>query len=187
MKSSFNYIQRGFAFRSFSVFLLGLASVLTLNVPCEGARPFIVGGRTLFANRPFRPGAAIEPPSFTAPSAIIERPRTLSPSIEPAKGMSVLESVSPPRVVPHYLPKEGDYTPHHYPGVTVVAIPPISSYTPDPNLGGSFSLSRGRSNYPATTPGPRIVTPDGLRPGHDPYRPSPFDPDVTRRQGFKRF
>lgn len=179
------------AFASFFTLTLMSAFFFTLAPPAECARPFIAGGRLLTIDRPFRPGPGINAEygaARVAPSAPTET-RILTSRVEPVKGPSVIESVSPPRVVPHYLPKEGDYTPHHYKGVTVVAIPPQSSYVPNPLTGEVPAMSRAGaySSLPPTIPGPRQVTPLGLRPGTDPFRPSPFDPDVTRRQGYKRF
>ena len=165
--------------------ILALCALLSLShfaSSAQGAWPFVVGGRVLSLSEPFRPGATYE--THVTPSG---EAREIMPRVKPAPKMSVLESVSPTRVVPHYLPKEGDYTPRHYDGLTVVQIPPRTSYTPDPLTATPPALQGAISPYPSTIPGPRIVTPQGLRPGHDPFRPSPFDPDVTRRQGFRNF
>jgi len=155
--------------------LAALLGVVAFAADAEAARPFVVGGRALRIDRPFRPGPALR----HDPAPIIAR-------TTPPKSQEVINNVSPPRVVPHYLPPEGDYTPRHYRGgVTVVAIPDSSSYVPNPAT--SVDLSPYSSGLPATIPGPRQATPLGLRPGTDPFRASPFDPDVTRRQGFRNF
>lgn len=146
------------------------------------ARVFAVNGRPLVINRPFRPGPA---PTASAPTRAAA-PTPVVPRTAPPKEPSVVERLSPPRIVPHYLPPEGDYTPRHYPGVTVVPIPPQSSYVPNPATSVDLSPFRP-NNYPSTIPGPRRMTPSGLRPSHDPFRPDPFDPDVTRRQGYRNF
>ncbi|MBQ4081360.1 MAG: hypothetical protein II596_11830 [Thermoguttaceae bacterium] len=145
------------------------------------ARVFAVNGRPLVIDRPFRPGPA---PAAPAPPRAAATP--VVPRTAPPKEPSVVERLSPPRIVPHYLPPEGDYTPRHYPGVTVVPIPPQSSYVPNPATSVDLSPFR-QNNYPSTIPGPRRMTPSGLRPSHDPFRPDPFDPDVTRRQGYRNF
>lgn len=166
-----------------TLFALCVLSIVSfLSQPCEGARPFRFGGRFLTTPVPYSPGAA-----YTTRPTPSGEARAISPRVQPAPKMSVLESVSPPRVVPHYLPKEGDYAPRRYDGLTVIPIPPRESYTPDPRTAVPPALQGRYDSYPSTMPGPRIVTPRGLRPGADPFRPSPFDPDVTRRQGFKSF
>ena len=187
MNKSFDSGARGrarrFAWTSALCALCVSAGALFFSSPAEGARPFVVGGRALVLDRPFRPG-----PASDVVSAPLYESYPVVQRVEPAKTQSVIRSVSPPRVVPHFLPEEGDYTPHTYKGVTVVAIPPQSAYVPDPMTGELRGSGLGYStSLPATIPGPRQVTPSGLRPGTDPFRPSPFDPDVTRRQGFRRF
>ena len=147
--------------------------VATSGSDARAARPFVVGGRVISIDRPFRPGLA---PQYEG--NIVAR-------VTPPKSTEIIRNVSPPRIVPHYLPNEGDYEPRRYPGVTVVAVPPRPGYVPDPMTG--VDLSPRPTGLPPTIPGPRQATPMGLLPGADPYRPSPFDPDVLRRQGLKRF
>lgn len=167
---------------SFAFFFFVLLAWLVFSGESFGARPFVVGGRVLFFDRPFRPGASVVSPSpaLTEPFPIVERSR-------PPQPQRTIEVVAPQRVVPHYLPQAGDYTPRRYPGLTVIPIPPQSAYTPDPVTALPRYLNGSIGGLPPTIPGPRKVTPAGLAPSPDPFRPSPFDPDVTRRQGFKRF
>ncbi len=153
----------------------------------KAARPFVVGGRVLAIDRPFRPGSS----SNYESGSVVAR-------ATPPKSRRVVINLSPPRVVPHYLPPEGDDEPRRYSGITVVAIPPKPYYAPDPatsvdlspRFGTSVSLIPPKINYapdPATSvdlsPRPSGLSPTlGARPGVESFRPSPLIPDLSRRR-----